>query len=721
MLFGRKDDFERHMEDAIEQLDLGMFEMAERSARAAVQAAENAYGPVSEQLHDALFVLSDALSAFGDPERSEGPARRRLQVASQLWGRSDEQTAAAIFALGNVLAVKGDEAEAEALYAEALELIEATVGDGTEAALVLGAQAELYSLTGRFDRAEEAARRALSILDSIRNPPSDIYAEAALPLASVLRDADRTDEARVVLARAAEVLRADDEADPTDLAMVLNRLSEALADLERLDEAVGVMRQAVAVAQGTEAPATVMVELHRNLAELFEQMRDEASAKREWTRVLELLDDPDIASPQVADILISYGEAQQERGEFVDAQRAIRRAVALLEDDPEPDTETLALALNVLAGVSADLGDVAAAEEAYRASIAALERLGDDDDRLAYALANLGGLLTEEGRAAEAVPVLERSVAIAARVLEYEPAAQVTPLQRLGDALVAVSRHEEADHSFAEALVMAERAGDLYVPEVVEALRGRTVALLELGDEERALEFGLQAIDLAETLFATPDARIDSLAILVGPVLLGSFEAAEALALADRTLSTLPDDAPAWVRSDLLLLRGAALSDLDRAEESLSPLREALALAEPGSEESIVTRRALAGSLLDLKLHAEAESVLGVALEDAQVIGDEGLVAIVSAGFGALFSDTGRWAEAEAALRVSTEQHERESRPDDPELAYGLSRLAEALAGLGKAEEATEVARRARELATGLDPRDPGRIKLAERLGRLPG
>ena len=117
-------------------------------------------------------------------------------------------------------------------------------------------------------------------------------------------------------------------------------------------------------------------------------------------------------------------------------------------------------------------GDLPQAEELYRRQV-------EVEPRDINALHLLGLLLQETGRTGEAVPLLERAVAVAEAAGAIPPS-HVIIFNNLGNALVACGRNTEA--------IVAYRRGLDIDPERVEVLANLTVELLAQGDATAAVQ-----------------------------------------------------------------------------------------------------------------------------------------------------------------------------------------------------------------------------------------
>ena len=202
------------------------------------------------------------------------------------------------------------------------------------------------------------------------------------------------------------------------------------------------------------------------------------------------------------------------RGPLGEGRRRLERALELTGRGAGDGTVADARALSGLAVLARRLGDMAAAGELQRRSLA-IWRIDGDGRGIASSLNNLGTLATLQGNYAEAEPLLQESVALW-RELGKEGAVAQT-LTNL--AFLAREREDfEAAHEFcAESLRIARALGDR---------RGASLSLSILA--EVAAEQGeyAQAYSFYAEVFATALEIQDPQTVAGGLAVLGQIEAA---------------------------------------------------------------------------------------------------------------------------------------------------------------------------------------------------
>jgi len=156
---------------------------------------------------------------------------------------------------------------------------------------------------------------------------------------------------------------------------------------------------------------------------------------------------------------------------FAEALPHAERVVALTEqlDARHPD---LARALNNLGATHYELHDYVAAQKAYARAVALIEEAqGDLSPRLVAPLRGLALTFESTGRSDLAVPLLERAVAISRRAHGLFNPAQASLLTPLIDGYVAVGRFKDADRVEQYALQIREHEYGTGDPRLFPALQ----------------------------------------------------------------------------------------------------------------------------------------------------------------------------------------------------------------------------------------------------------
>lgn len=163
-------------------------------------------------------------------------------------------------------------------------------------------------------------------------------------------------------------------------------------------------------------------------------------------------------------LCLGSGQWWQDGGYYAEARQWLQRAVALAGEQDSPE---LARCLTWLANVFGIQGDFGHAHDAATRSVAMWRRLADkglgDNERLSYALKELGSCELNMGDVKAARQALEESATVAG---------QVSNNAAMADALRVMSFVESSEHNFERAVQLSEAAIAIY---------------FELGDEYGAM------------------------------------------------------------------------------------------------------------------------------------------------------------------------------------------------------------------------------------------
>jgi len=363
--------------------------------------------------------LGVAHRALGEHAQALECQRRALRILDALGDR-----AGAARALGNIgIHHSGLGGYTKALeYQERALRIHEAIGNRAGAARTLGNMGDVFALLGEYGRALECEQRALELSKRIRNHQD---------LADVLADIGgihlEVGDFGKALRYQRDSLRVRETlADDAGVARTLSRIGVTCKLLGRFDEAL---------------------ESHRGALELAEAIGD-----RDLT----------------AEIHRYLGLLHDARGEHRKAVESLRRSLAILKDLRNRAAEVLAL--GNLGAVLHRLEEFDEAEACYLGALRPAREL-----RMAHArlwAANLGLLRLDQGRPAEAVPLLEEAIAAVEAqreaVLGFSDRVRAAYFRELGRA--------EPYRGLARAKLLLGQPG-----EALEALeRGRARAVLDL-------------------------------------------------------------------------------------------------------------------------------------------------------------------------------------------------------------------------------------------------
>jgi len=413
---------------------------------------------------DALYLMAHVLrAAQGDAGMSYQPAKDALAAARRA---ADLGHVPAMLMVGRLLDFLSLEGEHEA-FRRALAAARAQPGRYPNTLLWAAVPV-----------ADEAGRSA---------PTEAAFLEAAQPLIELARNGNP--DARNHLGGAVYLWTSRTE-------------ESRLEDARSYDEAIEILRRVHAFHAKIFGEGSVEAadELNR-IAWLLRQAGRPFEAEPLYRQVIEARRGSGGGGLSTATAIDNLGYTLNEQGRYEEAQpifaqaRALR--VQLFGEDPDiPEAAyLLATSDNNIAQNLDFLRSHADAEPLHRAALERLRRAASEDDQgTAWSENNLGMNLVWQGRAAEALPLLEHALAV--RQSGGPMLLVAASHQSLGEALMQLGRYEEAAANFAEAnRIRTEALGGLHL-DTIAARRLIAAALMKLpGRSEEALAAARAAVD----------------------------------------------------------------------------------------------------------------------------------------------------------------------------------------------------------------------------------
>jgi tetratricopeptide (TPR) repeat protein len=279
----------------------------------------------------------------------------------------------------------------------------------------------------------------------MRQPPKDWLRENAA--AAGLMEQGRYADARSHYQTARSAAASLGPVNPL-LAMTLNNLGTTCDYLGESLEAERYYRQSIRMweiigGSGSADSASAL----GNLATVYFRRGRYGDAIRLFERALEIPMDP--ANPRLVAIRNSLAVALTRDRQYVEAEKCLRRSLALAEQHLGPNTPPVAVALNHLAVIR-----------------------------------------REQGRPAEALPLLERAVSIWTAARGSATRGMIEPLNNLGAAHSDLGQYAEAAAELRRALEIAEQVLPPTSPDSAALMRNYAWALRKLKrkTEARRLE-----------------------------------------------------------------------------------------------------------------------------------------------------------------------------------------------------------------------------------------
>ncbi len=366
------------------------------------------------------------------------------QLREKLSGMGGDFSEARIAEARDAL-TRGDRSKADALYAEAEQMVQEPVARAADAAfqrglialseirwadarahferssqlapgdVVLSKLAVLEWRLGFYEDAELTARRALRAAE--RRDDQEMIAGWSSHLGVYLSQQGRYAEAEALFRRAIDIDRVTIGTRDPDYAQNLNNFASFLQDLGKYAEAEPLYREVISIDEQTIGQAH---------PEYFKHLGNLASLLHDMER-------------------------------FDEAERTARRAISLSETHGFAMHPDHAIRLNNLATLLQDRYRFGEAEALYREALEiGKATLGPDHPAHATHLNNLGDLLREVGRFEEAEPLLRQSLAIELAVSGRDHLNYAIGANNLAKVLSALDRGDEARALYAESLAVTQ-------------------------------------------------------------------------------------------------------------------------------------------------------------------------------------------------------------------------------------------------------------------------
>jgi tetratricopeptide (TPR) repeat protein len=299
-------------------------------------------------------------------------------VAVAAWGeplRFQETLACALD-----LSAQHQPAAAEEVLTGLLEDTERERPGDPRIGVILNNLASTYQDEGRYLEAEKAYLRSIAAMERSLGPEDPLLVKAGLVnLASLYLEINEPSKARPLLERGLRVAERNPAVDPEAHSTILADLASVEANRGHYEEADGLLERALAVQSRNSGPDSVeAAAVLNNLATVTVWRKDLPGALRYARRAVSIMEGHGAEAPaQLSRSLLNLGMVEQKMGSAGEAERDLKRALAV-------------------------------AESAY----------GPDHPLVGSVLAGYAALLREQGHKRQAKPMAERARAILARSRE---------------------------------------------------------------------------------------------------------------------------------------------------------------------------------------------------------------------------------------------------------------------------------------------------------------
>jgi tetratricopeptide (TPR) repeat protein len=240
-----------------------------------------------------------------------------------------------------------------------------------------------------------------------------------------------------------------------------------------------------------------------NLGGTLEKFGDYAAAHDERVRAHAIMRGKyGEGSPKTARYDVGVAHLLYRLGRFDEALAGYRRAIAVYERWPGTETDA-STAHEAIARVFRAQGKAAQALPELERALALREKAsGADDPTVASVLENLAGALEEAGRPADALAKLDRAERILVQAHGKPAYALADIFAARGSALDALGRRDDAIRAYEEAITVVERAHGRTFVDLGRHLHNLGLVKKKKGDAEGALAAYRRSLEVLQAVYA---------------------------------------------------------------------------------------------------------------------------------------------------------------------------------------------------------------------------
>jgi eukaryotic-like serine/threonine-protein kinase len=369
-----------------------------------------------------MAVIGGTYLELGDLDRADQLLTAALELRRVHLGPAHPDVADSLRNVGSLLYQRGEYLPAEELFLEAVEILERSLDpEALELGGVLNNLGILYGRTGEFDKGVAAYERALAIREHHLGPDAVDVGRVSLNLGTILSLMREDVRALAAYERALAIYQRELGPDHPYVAGTLGNISYIRMRRGEYDGLEELIQRMLAIHRKAYGPVHDRVGTGlKILGELYAATGREREAIEAYQQAIEVNraalgeDHPNVGYPlhDLADLHLDAGRPAEALPYF--RQAAAVRAAAFAEDHP-----LVALSLEGLGRAEEAVGDLVRAEATLR-RVLALRRLPVEPDveRIAATAVRLSGVLADQARCEEALPLLAEAAAILASAAE---------------------------------------------------------------------------------------------------------------------------------------------------------------------------------------------------------------------------------------------------------------------------------------------------------------
>ncbi len=390
----------------------------------------------------------------------------------------DETSDSELLALATRYRSEGKFGEAEALYRQAIDTNEKTLGrDHLSALALMRNLAGLFVEQGKLAEAEALYCRILLIFEKtpLLGPMSMV--DIMEGLAYVYRLLGKHSEAEVMYSRVLDTAIQSLNRSESGVASIINRAVGNLTSIYRMEnrfqEWESLYHRVIAIKSRVLGPQhpEVAITLTRLGAFLRMQKRynEAEAAYKESLKVAELTYGNE--HPEVATILTNLAMLLRVQTRYAEAESLLKQALSIKEKTFGPEHPDIANTLNSLASIYKRQGRNAEAEVLYWRALKIKETaLSSSNPDISNQLYNLASLYLEGERYQEAEPLFARALELKEKTFGPDHPDVVTTMNSLAGVYMLTGRIGEAELLLKRALAIRQRALGLEHPRTASSL-----------------------------------------------------------------------------------------------------------------------------------------------------------------------------------------------------------------------------------------------------------
>jgi tetratricopeptide (TPR) repeat protein/predicted Ser/Thr protein kinase len=321
--------------------------------------------------------------------------------------------------------------------------------------------ADPFGDQGRDITLVEALQSASKQIEpKLKNQP-DIEAEVRNTIGVTFLDLGHHEEAETQLKKALEIWKNQDTSHNRYYSSTLDHLGTLYQEKGMLNESEKAFREALAIRKNIfKKDDAQLAQSINNLAVLLRdkgQIEEAEQLHREALSMRKRLFGPD--HEEVATSLNNLGGILVSKSDYAGAETMFREVLRLDRKRYGEDHPNVALSMNNLAFVLQRNGKLAEAEALHRKTLEMNERLlGKEHPLTANSLNNLGRVLLAQGNLDEAEKMLGNCLTIRRKILEADHPHIAITLNFLGQTLQQKNQCQTAEPLFREALTILSKS-----------------------------------------------------------------------------------------------------------------------------------------------------------------------------------------------------------------------------------------------------------------------